>query len=294
MYNSNNHRESLEHANDWLTKRLQLTEEQVREGEEVNATLTEENRHLKTAKTVLNAKLDDLTSELEQLQTSVQDYSAEKQSLLSNIGSLEQEVSVLRQEDENAKHLADELKSEMERMQDMVASRAQEVEDMRLYISQLEDRNERQEERSETQLAAMYQALSEKDEYITQMQRNLNDMEASLLTKGSTPADISKSLAIEMVEDDNICFSSPVEVKGSVEYLRNKLADGASSINELQMKLETVQVANEIYQEEVKDLQCRLETSLQTPQNSLSEVTSAACSRFLCNGCSPPAVFEGK
>lgn len=39
--------ESLEQANDWLTKRLQYTEQQVHEGEEVNTTLTEENRLLK-------------------------------------------------------------------------------------------------------------------------------------------------------------------------------------------------------------------------------------------------------
>jgi len=40
--------ESLKQANDWLTRRLQLTEEQVREGEDVNTALTEENRLLKT------------------------------------------------------------------------------------------------------------------------------------------------------------------------------------------------------------------------------------------------------
>lgn len=40
-------KESLAQANDWLTRRLQYTEEQVREGEDVNTTLTEENRALK-------------------------------------------------------------------------------------------------------------------------------------------------------------------------------------------------------------------------------------------------------
>lgn len=40
--------DGLEQANDWLTKRLQTTEEQVREGEDVNVMLTDENRHLKT------------------------------------------------------------------------------------------------------------------------------------------------------------------------------------------------------------------------------------------------------
>lgn len=44
--------ESLEQANDWLTKRLQLTEEQVREGEEVNIALTDENRQLKAVSDV--------------------------------------------------------------------------------------------------------------------------------------------------------------------------------------------------------------------------------------------------
>lgn len=44
---SMNDKESLAQANDWLTRRLQYTEEQVREGEDVNTTLTEENRALK-------------------------------------------------------------------------------------------------------------------------------------------------------------------------------------------------------------------------------------------------------
>lgn len=39
--------DSLEQANSWLTRRLQWAEEQVREGEEVNLTLTDENRLLK-------------------------------------------------------------------------------------------------------------------------------------------------------------------------------------------------------------------------------------------------------
>ena len=45
--NSSNTIESLEQVNDWLNRKLQLTEEQVREGEDVNISLTDENRHLK-------------------------------------------------------------------------------------------------------------------------------------------------------------------------------------------------------------------------------------------------------
>ena len=48
--NSSNTIESLEQANDWLNKKLQLIEEQVREGEDVNSTLTDENRHLKAVR----------------------------------------------------------------------------------------------------------------------------------------------------------------------------------------------------------------------------------------------------
>lgn len=39
--------ESLEQANSWLTRRLQWLEEQVREGEDVNMLLSEENHQLK-------------------------------------------------------------------------------------------------------------------------------------------------------------------------------------------------------------------------------------------------------
>ena len=47
MSHSKEDAESLEQANSWLTRRLHNAEQQVREGEEVNTTLTEENKLLK-------------------------------------------------------------------------------------------------------------------------------------------------------------------------------------------------------------------------------------------------------
>ncbi|KAF6025024.1 hypothetical protein EB796_016641 [Bugula neritina] len=106
--------ESLKQANDWLTRRLQLTEEQVREGEDVNTALTEENRLLKTAKASLSSRLEELCSELDHLRQCVQDYSFEKQNLQSKVGVLEQKVVGYEDDERTAKLMFEELKAEME------------------------------------------------------------------------------------------------------------------------------------------------------------------------------------
>ena len=62
---------------------------------------------------MLSAKLDELTLELQHLRTSVQDFNGEKQSLVNNISSLEQQLAEYKNEEQNAKLLAEELKYEV-------------------------------------------------------------------------------------------------------------------------------------------------------------------------------------
>ena len=48
--------EALKQANTWLTRKLQLTEEQIREGADVNLALVEENPTLREVSVSSNSK----------------------------------------------------------------------------------------------------------------------------------------------------------------------------------------------------------------------------------------------
>lgn len=65
------------------------------------------------AKAALAAKLDDLVGELDHLRDSVQHCSYEKQSLMTSVSSLEQQVAAYKDEEQHAKLLAEELKYEV-------------------------------------------------------------------------------------------------------------------------------------------------------------------------------------
>ncbi|KAF6025025.1 hypothetical protein EB796_016642 [Bugula neritina] len=98
--------------------------------------------------------------------------------------------------------------------------------------------------------------VTDKNATIQEMQRKLNDLESSSINLQCSV----KEKSLDLIDENGVEHSSPGSIATNLEdYMKLQLVEKDNSIEELERRLESVQVANEIYQDQVNELKSKLD-----------------------------------